>query len=54
MTPPHHPDGGKGSKYAGHASIAVGDPDVRKMLMLYSGGHGRKMPLSTTTPLRRL
>jgi hypothetical protein len=32
-------------KYAGHVSIAVRDPDVRKML-LYSEITGQKMPLS--------
>jgi len=37
-------------KYAGHVSIAVRDPDVRKMLMLYSEATGQKMPLSATTP----
>jgi hypothetical protein len=37
-------------KYAGHVSIAVRDPDVRKMLMLYSESTGQKMPLSATTP----
>jgi hypothetical protein len=38
------------SKYAGHVSIAVRDPDVRKMLELYAQGTGQKMPLSATTP----
>ena len=37
-------------KYAGHVSVAVRDPDVRKMLMLYSQATGQKMPLSATTP----
>lgn len=37
-------------KYAGHVSIAVRDPEVRKMLMLYSESTGQKMPLSATTP----
>ena len=37
-------------KYASHVSIAVRDPDVRKMLMLYAQGTGQKMPLSATTP----
>ena len=37
-------------KYAGHVSIAVRDPDVRKMLMLYSQATGQKMPLSASTP----
>jgi len=37
-------------KYAGHVSIPVGDPDVRKMLMLYSEATGQKMPLSATPP----
>lgn len=37
-------------KYAGHVSIAVRDPDVRKMLLLYSEATGQKMPLSATTP----
>ena len=37
-------------KYAGHVSIAVRDPDVRKMLMLYSEATGQKMPLSASTP----
>jgi hypothetical protein len=38
-------------KYAGHVSIAVRDPDVRKMLELYAQGTGQKMPLSATTPV---
>jgi hypothetical protein len=38
------------SKYAGHVSIAVRDPDVRKMLELYAAGTGQKFPLSATTP----
>jgi hypothetical protein len=38
------------SKYAGHVSIAVRDPEVRKMLELYAQGTGQKMPLSATTP----
>lgn len=37
-------------KYAGHVSVAVRDPDVRKMLMLYSQATGQKMPLSAGTP----
>ena len=37
-------------KYAGHVSIAVRDPDVRKMLMLYSQATGQKMPLSAAAP----
>jgi hypothetical protein len=37
-------------KYAGHVSIAVRDPDVRKMLMLYSQATGQKFPLSASTP----
>jgi len=37
-------------KYAGHVSIAVRDPDVRKMLELYAQGTGQKMPLSAATP----
>ena len=37
-------------KYAGHVSIAVRDPDVRKMLELYAAGTGQKMPQSATTP----
>jgi hypothetical protein len=35
-------------KYGGLVSIAVRDPDVRKMLMLYSEATGQKMPLSAT------
>ena len=31
-------------KYAGEVSVAVRDPDVRKMLMLYSQATGHKMP----------
>jgi hypothetical protein len=38
------------NKYAGHVSIAVRDPDVRKMLELYAQGTGQKMPLSASTP----
>jgi hypothetical protein len=38
-------------KYAGHVSIAVRDPDVRKMLQLYAEGTGQKFPLSATTPV---
>jgi hypothetical protein len=38
------------SKYGGQVSIAVRDPDVRKMLELYAQGTGQKMPLSATTP----
>src|SRR5579885_955521 len=37
-------------KYAGHVSIDVRDPDVRKMLMLYSQATGQKMPLSAAAP----
>ena len=37
-------------KYASHVSIAVRDPDVRKMLELYAQGTGQKMPMSATTP----
>ena len=37
-------------KYAGHVSIAVRDPDVRKMLMLYAQGTGQKFPMSASTP----
>jgi hypothetical protein len=37
-------------KYAGHVSIAVRDPDVRKMIELYAAGTGQHMPLSATTP----
>ena len=41
---------GDQQKYARRVSIAVRDPDVRKMLMLYSEATGQKMPLSATTP----
>jgi hypothetical protein len=37
-------------KYAGHVSIAVRDPDVRKMIELYAAGTGQKVPLSGSTP----
>ena len=37
-------------KYGGQVSIAVRDPEVRNMLMLYSQSTGQKMPLSATTP----
>ncbi len=37
-------------KYAGNVGVAVRDPDVRKMLMLYSEATGQHMPLSATTP----
>jgi hypothetical protein len=37
-------------KYAGNVGVAIRDPDVRKMLMLYSEATGQKMPLSATTP----
>ncbi len=37
-------------KYAGHVSLAVRDPDVRKMLMLYSQATGQRFPLSASTP----
>jgi hypothetical protein len=37
-------------KYANNVSIAVRDPDVRKMLELYAAGTGQKMPLSASTP----
>ena len=36
-------------QYPGHVSIAVGDPNVRKMLMPYSESTRQKMPLSATT-----
>lgn len=39
---------GKRQKYAGHVSVAVRDPDLRKMVMPYSEATGQKMPLSTT------
>jgi hypothetical protein len=38
-------------KYANHVSIAVRDPDVRKMLQLYAEGTGQKFPLSATNPV---
>lgn len=38
-------------KYAGHVSMAVRDPDVRQMVMLYSEATGQKMPLSAMTPV---
>ena len=38
-------------KYASHVSIAVRDPDIRKMLQLYAEGTGQKFPLSATTPV---
>jgi hypothetical protein len=37
-------------KYAGHVSLAVRDPDVRKMLLLYSQATSQKFPLSASTP----
>jgi len=37
-------------KYANHVSVAVRDPDVRKMLELYAQGTGQKFPMSATTP----
>jgi hypothetical protein len=37
-------------KYGGNVSVAVRDPDVRKMLMLYAQGTGQKFPLSAATP----
>ncbi|MGD0499734.1 MAG: hypothetical protein ABSC23_15000 [Bryobacteraceae bacterium] len=37
-------------KYAGQVSVAVRDPEVRKMLMLYSEATGQKMPMSASTP----
>ncbi len=37
-------------KYAGHVSIAVRDPEVRKMLMLYSQATGQHMPPSAALP----
>ncbi|MGD0497535.1 MAG: hypothetical protein ABSC23_03765 [Bryobacteraceae bacterium] len=38
-------------KYANTVSVAVRDPDVRKMLELYAQGTGQKMPLSAATPV---
>jgi len=37
-------------KYAGQVSIAVRDPDVRKMIELYAAGTNQQMPLSASTP----
>ncbi len=37
-------------KYGGHISIAVRDPEVRKMVLLYSQATGQKMPMSAATP----
>jgi len=38
-------------RYANHVSIAVRDPEVRKMLQLYAEGTGQKFPLSAATPV---
>jgi len=38
------------SKYSNHISIAVRDPEIRKMLELYAAGTGQRMPQSATTP----
>jgi hypothetical protein len=38
------------SKYGGNVTIAVRDPDTRKMLQLYATGTGQKFPLSAMTP----
>ena len=38
------------SKYGGNVSIAVRDPETRKMLMLYAQSTGQKFPLSAGTP----
>jgi hypothetical protein len=38
------------SKYGGNVTIAVRDPETRKMLQLYATGTGQKFPLSATTP----
>ncbi len=38
-------------KYANNISVAVTDPDVRKMLQLYAEGTGQKFPLSASTPV---
>jgi hypothetical protein len=37
-------------KYSGHVSIAVRDPDIRKMLELYAAGTGKAFPMSAATP----
>jgi hypothetical protein len=37
-------------KYSGHVSIAVRDPDIRKMLELYAAGTGQKVPISAASP----
>ena len=37
-------------KYNDHISLAVRDPDVRKMLMLYSQATGQHMPPSAAAP----
>jgi hypothetical protein len=37
-------------KYGGHVSVAVRDPEVRKMILLYSQATGQKMPLDSVTP----
>ena len=39
------------SKYGGQVTVAVRDPEVRQMLMLYANATGQHMPLSATTPL---
>jgi hypothetical protein len=37
-------------KYSGHVSIAVRDPDIRKVIELYAAATGQHMPMSATTP----